>query len=252
MKKTNKALGFLLAVGLLSSFVTVASAEENKAEKVGAAPSGEHVLTPAQNENYLKSLSKSDAAKVTEKLRIAAELATQDTARNATAKAAATKISIPGTFTMYQQTQSNYCVPATLKSMVQYLAGSSDSQSTIATAVGTDASGTDPTKLAPYLNGKQSKVYYIYSASPSQTTMVNDLYYDVVTMQAPGSMGISNPTGANWHYATTGHSLVVNAIYDDKSKIQIADPLGGTQSGWAYYYEKTAAVANSVCTRVVW
>ncbi|WP_248759862.1 hypothetical protein [Paenibacillus sp. ATY16] len=99
------------------------------------------------------------------------------------------------------------------------------------------------------MNGKQSQVYYIYAASPTQTSMLNDIYYDIVTMKAPSTMGISNPSGANWHYSTTGHSLVVNAIYDDKSKIQIADPLGGTQSGWAVYYEKTAAVAYSVVTR---
>jgi len=250
LKKTKKVLGFLLALGVLSSFVTVASAEENKAVAVGTAPAGEIVLTAAQNDNYVKSLTKNESAKINEKIRSAEKLAAEHATQARTATA--TKISIPGTFTMYQQTQSNYCVPATLKSMVQYITGSSDSQTTIATAVGTGPGGTDPTKLAPYLNSKQSQVYYIYSASPSQTTMVNDLYYDIVTMESPGSIGIVNTTGANWHYSTDGHSLVVNAIYDDKSKIQIADPLGGTQAGWAYYYEKTAAVANSVCTRVVW
>lgn len=44
--------------------------------------------------------------------KVAEELANQ--ARTATA----TKISIPGTFTIYQQTQSNYCSPATTKSIV--------------------------------------------------------------------------------------------------------------------------------------
>ncbi|WP_339224886.1 hypothetical protein [Paenibacillus sp. FSL H8-0332] len=71
-------------------------------------------------------------------------------------------------------------------------------------------------------------------------------------MKAPSSVGISNSTGANWHYATTGHNLEVNAIYNDKSIVQFADPLGGTQSGWPSFYEKTAAMASSVSTMVVW
>lgn len=57
---------------------------------------------------------------------------------------------------------------------------------------------------------------------------------------------------ANWHNATSGHNLAVNAIYDDKSIVQFADPLGGTQSGWPSYYEKTAAVAGSVSNMVIW
>ncbi|WP_028612757.1 hypothetical protein [Paenibacillus harenae] len=252
MKKTKRFLGFLLALGMLSSFGTVASAEANNAETEGTAPAGEIVLTPAENDNYFRSLTKNERAKINEKIRIAEEVAEERAAKASITRATPTKISIPGTFTMYQQTESQYCVPATAKSMVQYLTGSSDSQATIASALGTGANGTDPTTLAPYLNSKQSTVNYVYSANPSQTAMGTYLYHDVVTMQSPGSMGISNPTGANWHYSTNGHSLVVNAIYDDKSKIQFADPLGGTQSGWAYYYEKTATVANSVCTRVVW
>lgn len=252
MKKTKRFLSFLLVLGMFSSLATVASAEAFKVETKGTAPAGEIVLTPSETVDYYSSLTKDEWVKINEKIRIAEEVAEELAARAPIAKAAATKISIPGTFTMYQQTESYYCVPATAKSMVQYLSGSSDSQGTIATALGTTSSGTDPTKLAPYLNSKQSTVHYIYSANPSQTSMLTYLYHDIVTMQSPGSMGISNPTGANWHYATTGHSLVVNAIYDDKSIIQFADPLRGTQSGWAYYYEKTAAVANSVCTRVVW
>ncbi|MCR8657548.1 C39 family peptidase [Paenibacillus sp. T3-5-0-4] len=237
---------------MLSSFVTYASAEAFNAETKGSAPAGEIVLSPTEIDDYYSGLTKDEWANINEKIRIAEEVAEELATQTSITRATPTKISIPGTFNMYQQTKSNYCLPATAKSMVQYLTGSSDSQATIASDLGTDANGTDPTTLAPYLNSKQSTVYYIYSANPSQTAMGNYLYHDIVTMQSPGSMGIVNTTGANWHYATTGHSLVVNAIYDDKSKIQFADPLGGTQSGWAYYYEKTAAVANSVCTRVVW
>ncbi|WP_419876193.1 C39 family peptidase [Candidatus Pristimantibacillus sp. PTI5] len=248
--KTKRFLGFLLALSMIFSFVTVASAEENKAEKIGTAPSGLKVLTPAENDKYFSSLSENEKAKINEKIRSAEKVAEEHATQARTL--AATKISIPGTFTMYQQTQSYYCSPAVTKSIVQYLAGSSDSQATIASKLGTTTGGTDPTKVPAYLNSKQSTVNYIYSANPSQTSLLTSLYHDVVTMDSPGSVGISNSTGANWHYATNGHHLAVNAIYDDKSKVQFADPLGGTQSGWPYYYEKTAAVTSSVTIRVIW
>lgn len=65
-------------------------------------------------------------------------------------------------------------------------------------------------------------------------------------------MRISNSSGANWHYATNGHALINNAVYSDNSRAQFADPLGGTQSGWPYFYEKTAAVTTNVCTHLIW
>lgn len=250
MKKTKRVLSFLLVLGMMSSFVAVANADGDNDERIGSAPSGLKVLTPAENDEYFNSLNKNEQEMINEKIQsaenVAEELGSQ------TRAASATKISIPGTFTIYQQSQNNYCSPATTKSIVQYLTGSSDSQGTIAGALGTSIVGTAPTTIAPYLNSKQSKVHYIYNANPTQTTLLNNLYYDVVTMKAPSSVGISNSTGANWHYATTGHNLVVNAIYNDKSIVQFADPLGGTQSGWPSFYEKTAAMASSVSTMVVW
>ncbi|MFC3800963.1 hypothetical protein [Cohnella sp. GCM10012308] len=252
MKKTKRILSLFLALAMLSSFVTVASAEENTSETKENVASGVIVLTPEENENYFNSLSEEERAKINEKIRSAEEVTEEYDAQSLLSRAAATKISIPGTFTMYQQTQTYYCSPAVSKSIVQYLSGTSDSQSTIATALGTTTSGTDPTTIPAYLNSKQSTVHYIYTSSPSQTTLLNNLYYDVVTMQSPSSVGIVNSTGANWHYSTSGHNLAVNAIYDDKSKVQFADPLGGTQSGWAYYYEKTSSVASSVTICVIW
>lgn len=55
-----------------------------------------------------------------------------------------------------------------------------------------------------------------------------------------------------WYYVTNGHSVVVNAIYDDYSYIQIADPLGDRVAGCPYFYLKTATAANNVCTRIVY
>jgi len=65
-------------------------------------------------------------------------------------------------------------------------------------------------------------------------------------------MGISGTTTKDWYYTTRGHSLVVNAIYDDYSKIQFGDPLGDYADGCPYFYEKDASTVSKYCTRIVY
>ncbi|GHV14171.1 hypothetical protein FACS1894219_09930 [Clostridia bacterium] len=248
MRKLNTWISSILVLSLVLLTLQVGlSAYATETADTSSSIGGEIVLSAAEYDDYLESLAADDLEQIDTKAAAAAAL------QNAPTPRIATKISIPGTFSMYQQSTDYYCVPACVKSIVQYINGSSDSQSTIASALGTtSSSGTDPTTIAPYLNEQQSSCYYVYVQSPSQTTMCNALYYTINTEQVPASMGISGTTTSNWYYATSGHSLVVNAIYSDKSKIQFADPLGATQAGWPVYYEKSASVASSVCTRVVY
>ncbi|MBR6835402.1 MAG: C39 family peptidase, partial [Oscillospiraceae bacterium] len=68
------------------------------------------------------------------------------------------------------QENDYYCVPACVRSMLMYINGSSPSQSSIASSLGTTSSdGTNPTTIAPYLNSKQNNCYYVYYASPTQS-----------------------------------------------------------------------------------
>lgn len=53
-------------------------------------------------------------------------------------------------------------------------------------------------------------------------------------------------------HATTGHSLLVNAIYSDNSKIMFSDPIYDIQPGVSAFYEKSANTTYKVCTHVVY
>lgn len=67
MKKTKRFLGLLLILGMMSSFVAVAYAEENSTE---TAPSGLKVLSPAENDEYFNSLNQDEQEKIKEKSRV--------------------------------------------------------------------------------------------------------------------------------------------------------------------------------------
>ncbi|MDP4119601.1 MAG: C39 family peptidase [Bacillota bacterium] len=277
MKKSF--IGILLSLVICFSFsmtINVNAADAASASSADSANvenntfNGEIIPTPEQENNYLQSLSESDREIIAQKTEAAQEFANIDGANTIGAKGANTvqantvqantvqansaayKISIPGTFTMYQQENNYYCAPASVESVLEYDTGCYYTQSDIASDLGTTSSGTDATKIAPYLNTKQDDNTYIRTATPNQSTMCNDLAFTIAGWGYPCLMSICNPTGANWHYGTNGHRLVINAVYSDDSKIQFADPLGGWEADWPCFYEKTAAIANSVCRDVIW
>ena len=249
----SKAVAILVIVTIFLSCLAVVQANATETEKE-EKPMITGVQFPSEEEeqNYLSNLSEEELLRKQQKEEQSAEIIRQKKNADSIAAVNATKISLPGTFTMYRQENNYYCVPACVKSVLQYLNGRSDSQTRIANDLGTTANyGTDSTKIAPYLNKKQS-FGYDRKAYPSQTSMCNNLYSTVASLKKPALMGIVNPTGNNWSYATNGHCLVINAIYSDMSKIQFADPLGGYRSGYATFYLKTAGVAYSVCREIIW
>lgn len=206
---------------------------------------------------YINSLSESELNKIRKKSsRIQAieeQLIKEESmTKHSIKKAASTKIDIPGTFTMYHQSESNYCVPACVKSVLHYLNGSSSSQFTIALALGTISSGTDITKVPKYLNKKQDTCIYLFKSSPSKATLCSFIYSTIAYDHAPCIMGIIDTSGNTWgYYSTNGHALVVNAIYSDKNRIQFADPAGGSD-GIPVYYSKTAYIAHKACAEIIY
>lgn len=73
--------------------------------------------------------------------------------------------------TTYQQETSYWCGPANIKQVIQYLTGSSESQSTYASDMGTNSSdGTYVYKMVQELNAKQSKFTYAYYEVSSNDT----------------------------------------------------------------------------------
>ena len=201
--------------------------------------------------NYAKVSNSASVVTKAEKNKIAAKTAAAAKANAAAAKAnagkAAYKISIPGTFGMYQQEKDDYCCDACIKSVLMYTAKTSPSQATIHKTINLDFS-----KIPAYVNARESQCYYVFVTSPSLTSLKDKIYYDINTEKTPSFLRIYNLTGANWYYATAGHCVLSNAIYSDKSIIQIADPLGGRVSGCPYYYLKNATVVGNYTTHICW
>ena len=136
--------------------------------------------------------------------------------------------------------------------MLKYLTGVLYSQSKVADDMGYNLVGILSSAIAPYLNKMQGKHFYGQSIKPSEPNMALFIYTTIAVNQVPALMCIYNPSGANWYYPTTGHTLVVNAVYSDRSKVQFADPLGNYMSGVPVFYEKTANIAHDVCNDLIW
>lgn len=244
----NKILCSILTMTMLLALSITAFAAENHIGTEAQTSSednfsGEIVLTDQQYAEYLANLSEYDLQKIVEKEALATQYVGNSVAR------AASLITVPGTYTMYQQETDNYCIPATVKSILMYITGSSPTQSEIA-----ETTGMDPSKIPAYLNDRQDECSYVYvqKSSFTQDGMCTRLYSTIVNNEVPASMGISGTTTSNWYYATSGHSLVVFGIYDDYSYIRIGDPLGDRVAGCPYFYSKSASDCYSVCTRLVW
>lgn len=215
---------------------------------------GEIVLTDDENEAYFNSLSIEEQEKIKEKIHKALNIKNKSNfaLKNNLDSVKASKISIPGNFSICHQENDYYCVPACVRSMLMYINGSSPSQSSIASSLGTTSDGTNPTTIAPYLNSRQNNCYYVYYASPTQSYLCDFLYFTIAYEKCPASIGISGATASNWCYEASSHSLVVDAIYDDYSYIQVSDPLAFAVSGCPDSYLRPASSVASLCTRVVY
>lgn len=158
----------------------------------------------------------------------------------------ATKLSIPGTFTIYQQQTDTYCCPACIESTLMYINGSSPSQSSINSSINMDF-----TRITNYVNNRQSRSPYIYLSSPTQSQLTACIKTSI-NVAIPTFLRIAETSTPIWYYDTDGHCVLSNAIYDDNSKIQIADPLGERGSGCPYFYEKNASTVHDYTTDLIY
>lgn len=238
----KKLVSAFLAIILVFSFGVVVHAEEMK-DNVNSNDIFGAGATKSKEE-YLSKLTEYDLQKIAEKIEEAEQISNGPVPR-------ASYITVSG-FSIYQQPNNYYCVPACVKSVLQYINGTSPSQATIASALGTNSStGTDITDVPQYLNSKQN-FYFTCTTGPSQTTMCKYIYATISGYDNPCLMRITGTTTSNWYYQTGGHCISIYGIYSDKSKVQIADPLGGTQGSWPSYFTKSSSVVSNVCSHVIW
>lgn len=242
----KKWISAVLSIAMLMSFGVNAYAD-TESETEADEENGKIYTGVIFDTDRSQEFTEEELLKLEEKLEAVEKL------KNAPEPRVVTKISLPGTFTIYQQENDWYCVPACVKSALKYITGATYEQSKIAEDMGTImAVGTESSKIAPYMDAMQNEYWYVRKDKPTKSSIELYTYNAVVTNKVPAFMCIINPLGEKWHYGTKGHCLIINAIYSDKSKVQFADPLGGTQQGWPYYYIKDTSFLSTVCENLVW
>ncbi len=118
-----KVMALVMCIGIFSaSSITVEANETLQQGKVY----GERVSTMKEYEAYLDSLSAEEIEARNVKIAMAQEVSRTRLTRTGS------RLTIPGTFTMYQQQKDYYCIPACVQSILTYINGTSPTQADIA------------------------------------------------------------------------------------------------------------------------
>lgn len=135
--------------------------------------------------------------------------------------------------TTYKQDNNYYCGPANIKQVVQFINGSSESQSTYANRMGTNSSsGTLVYKMRDELNYRQSYNNYVYQQmnSSSYDAFLNivkgNIFYGNDTTIKGKPIIIHAKTGSLYLYNgnNIGHYLTINGFHDGTKKTTYVDP----------------------------
>lgn len=133
----------------------------------------------------------------------------------------------------YQQENGYYCGPANIKQVVQYINGSSASQATYASRMGTNSSvGTLVYKMRDELNYRQSYNHYVYQQMNSgsydtfMTIVQGNIFYGNDTEVKGKPVILHAKTASLYQYNGTnlGHYLTVNGYDMIGGKITYVDP----------------------------
>lgn len=112
--------------------------------------------------------------------------------------------------TNYRQDYYNYCGPASIKQVVQYLNGSSESQSTYANYMGTNEDGTIVYYMTSALNHYTSKTYnYVLGTNYNISTFMS-LITNRVSEHKPIILHAKTKTLDLYNKKDIGHYITVN------------------------------------------
>ena len=249
----KKIFSLILAIMVMFGTFTVSASTIGGANDSLARPGINGSLYFPENQAYPENYSPADILRTQEKLAKTELLAEETYLTRAT-----DYISIPGTFTMFQQQNDWYCVPASVRSVLYYINGSAPSQGSIANAIGThDYIGTNVMNTTSYLNQQQTENWYVSRSSVTQSTMYSSLRVAIVSSQVPALIGATSPRSNGFlPYETDGHCVVANAIKNDNTYVQCGDPLGGKNNGnggtYAYYITCPISRAPSYVNALVY
>ncbi len=251
MKKFNTKKIFLATftatVMALSSGASLSAYADGN---VGGATFGRNyaISDPDVYQDYLETLSDEQRQLVDEKVRMDAEAREKTPADEIHANTrSTTKYGLSGIFTMFQQKNDLLCVAACVQSMLTYVTGSSPEQDEINKVIDTQLA-----TIPKYVNDKISVTDYVWSTDPDPSDITRRIKRDITDWNIPTFLGIIDPYGVNWFYATIGHCVLSNGIYDDETMILIADPLGGRIDNCAFFYEAETDKVAQVTVEMCW
>lgn len=158
-------------------------------------------------------------------------------------------ISLPGTFTLYRSDEADYCMPSCVESVLKYINHSSPSQKSI-----DDELQKDTLKLSAYLNEHQNKNAYMLKTGAELTegVLANCIFYDIFCLGVPTFIRITDTSCDSWYYPSDGHIVLAIGIYDDLSRILIADPYECGVSCLPNFYEVDISTISSFTTHICW
>ena len=153
---------------------------------------------------------------------------------------------------VYQQENVYYCGPATMKQVVQYIKGSSQSQSYYASQMGTTSDGTDMTVLADKIKINTGKNYVYYSFSGLSDWLEKVIWG--IDNNMPSVLDINTTSVSAFPYRTTGHYVNTSGYnYKTGQQVRITDPYGpGLGNIW--YDDSDVYAANNAHFRhaIIW
>lgn len=248
---TKKIISTVLALTMMVSMsISVFAAESGTVGPTDGDVITEKKSIDQQLSEYLARTDKTPEAKqaALQKAELAKSLTNGTNILSHASRATSKNLSM----TFYSQSNSYYCGPATTQQTLKYLNGSSPSQSTLATELGTtSSSGTDTNNISDYLNNNTDKSYSVLWWW-ADASALSDMVITDVDAGTPIVAHVIISTKSEWPYTTTGHYMNYNGYSSSGSSINVTDPWADRYDKPTGKYSVSNTAAESVTDRIVW
>lgn len=154
--------------------------------------------------------------------------------------------------TCFQQETVYYCGPATVKQVVHFLSGSSNTQSYYATQLGTTDEGTDMTVI-PSVIKNATGISYAYEKIGTESAWFDKVFVSVMNAK-PAILDINTKSVSAFPYSSDGHFVNVSG-YDatGTKQVRITDPyVYGLGNRWYNASDLYTANSNHWRQAILW
>ena len=134
------------------------------------------------------------------------------------------------------QINGYYCGPATVQNVIKYHTGTTYSQSTLASALGTTTSGTVMANIDDVLRSYTNK-NYVYADIESESKWKRRVANNINDSNMAVIIDINSTGCSSWPYSTSGHFIPIYACYDATTtsctKVMISDSHPNYNKRWS-------------------